>query len=192
MFVDAIGEVYRGDSDVFRSESRSKLSYLGRVRGYRDLTEGSNIDLGVSYHPGPSAALAGFQQRDESVSMPRSAIVRSGAPSTDSSWAAPKSSGAVRMSRAGLRAERVRVLRQRGLPVRPPLVRRRAEPIGRAARSTAAMRDSGGSLSLTFRPSEFSIVRGQYRRTRYAEGIDANELLLQFNFAIGAHSAHPF
>ena len=54
------------------------------------------------------------------------------------------------------------------------------------------MHDSGGSLSLTFRPSEFSIVRGQYRRTQYAEGIDANELLLQLNFSIGAHGAHPF
>ena len=52
--------------------------------------------------------------------------------------------------------------------------------------------DSGGSVSLTFRPSEFSIVRGQYRRTQYAESIDANELLLQLNFAIGAHGAHPF
>jgi hypothetical protein len=52
--------------------------------------------------------------------------------------------------------------------------------------------DSGGSISLTFRPSEFGLVRGQYRRTRYGEGVDANEFLFQFNFSIGAHGAHPF
>jgi hypothetical protein len=35
-------------------------------------------------------------------------------------------------------------------------------------------------------------VRGQYRRTRYAEDVTANEFLFQFNFAIGAHGAHVF
>jgi hypothetical protein len=45
---------------------------------------------------------------------------------------------------------------------------------------------------LTFWPSEFSQIRGQYRRTNYAEGISANELLFQFNFSIGAHGAHAF
>jgi hypothetical protein len=35
-------------------------------------------------------------------------------------------------------------------------------------------------------------VRGQFRRTRYAEGVTANELLFQFQFSIGAHGAHPF
>jgi hypothetical protein len=52
--------------------------------------------------------------------------------------------------------------------------------------------DFGGSLGLTFRPSEFSLIRGQYRRTRYAEAVTANEFLFQFNFAIGVHGAHPF
>jgi hypothetical protein len=35
-------------------------------------------------------------------------------------------------------------------------------------------------------------VRGQYRRTKYAEGVTANELLFQFLFSIGAHGAHAF
>jgi hypothetical protein len=35
-------------------------------------------------------------------------------------------------------------------------------------------------------------VRGQYRRTAYAIGPTANEFLFQFQFAIGAHGAHPF
>ena len=31
----------------------------------------------------------------------------------------------------------------------------------------AALRDNGGSVFLTFWPSEFSQIRGQYRHTRY-------------------------
>jgi len=56
----------------------------------------------------------------------------------------------------------------------------------------ASLLDSGQSLLLTYWPSEFSQVRGQYRRTKYAIGPTANELLFQFQFSIGAHGAHPF
>ena len=52
--------------------------------------------------------------------------------------------------------------------------------------------DKGGSLVLTYWPSEFAQLRGQFRHTRYAENIDTNELRLQVQFAIGAHGAHPF
>ena len=52
--------------------------------------------------------------------------------------------------------------------------------------------DSGQSLVLTYWPSEFSQIRGQLRRTRYAEGMTANEFLVQLQFAIGAHGAHAF
>jgi hypothetical protein len=56
----------------------------------------------------------------------------------------------------------------------------------------ATLFDTGESLVLTYWPSEFSQVRGQYRRTAYATGPVANELLFQFQFSIGAHWAHPF
>jgi hypothetical protein len=52
--------------------------------------------------------------------------------------------------------------------------------------------DQGPSIVLTYWPSEFSQIRGQYRRTRYAEGVTANEALFQFLFSIGAHGAHVF
>ena len=39
-----------------------------------------------------------------------------------------------------------------------------------------SLTDKGGSLLLTFWPSEFSQVRGQYRRTRYAEGHDGQRV----------------
>ena len=55
-----------------------------------------------------------------------------------------------------------------------------------------SLEDEGGSLLLTWWPSEFSQIRGQFRRTDYAEGLTANEFLFQFLFSIGAHGAHTF
>jgi hypothetical protein len=66
--------------------------------------------------------------------------------------------------------------------------------------------DSGGSLVLTYWPSEFAQIRGQFRHTFYGpfanipnappslnlHTINSNELLMQVQFAIGAHGAHPF
>jgi hypothetical protein len=52
--------------------------------------------------------------------------------------------------------------------------------------------DKGASALLTFWPSEFSQVRGQYRYTRYAEEGTAHEFLVQLLFSIGAHGAHAF
>ncbi|HQX83169.1 MAG TPA: hypothetical protein PKW63_15490, partial [Vicinamibacterales bacterium] len=67
---------------------------------------------------------------------------------------------------------------------------------GRLDRSERALdpdlRDSGASVFLSFWPSEFSQLRGQYRHTRYGEGRRANEFLFQLSFGIGAHGAHVF
>ena len=47
--------------------------------------------------------------------------------------------------------------------------------------------------SLTYVPSEFSQLRGQYRHIHFgAEDDTANEFLFQLQFSIGAHGAHPF
>ena len=54
------------------------------------------------------------------------------------------------------------------------------------------LQDTGGSLVLSYWPSEFSQIRGQLRRTHYGEGLTANEFLFQFMFSMGAHGAHPF
>jgi len=56
----------------------------------------------------------------------------------------------------------------------------------------ASLADKGGSLLLTYWPSEFSQIRGQLRRTHFGEGQTANEFLFQFQFSIGAHGAHAF
>jgi hypothetical protein len=56
----------------------------------------------------------------------------------------------------------------------------------------ASLHDRGVSTSLTFMPSEFSVLRAEYRRRTYAGGLVANEGILQIQYAIGAHGAHPF
>jgi hypothetical protein len=58
--------------------------------------------------------------------------------------------------------------------------------------NTALFQDTGGSLVLTYWPSEFSQIRGQLRRTTYGNIGTADEFLFQFQFSIGAHGAHPF
>ena len=52
--------------------------------------------------------------------------------------------------------------------------------------------DKGGSIFVTYWPSEFNQVRGQYRHTSYGDGVKGNEFLFQFLFSIGAHGAHVF
>jgi hypothetical protein len=56
----------------------------------------------------------------------------------------------------------------------------------------ATQRDKGVAATITFMPSEFSMLRAEYRYREYAPGIKANEGFLQIQFAIGAHGAHPF
>jgi len=60
----------------------------------------------------------------------------------------------------------------------------------------AHLTDSGFSGILTYWPSEFSQIRGQYRfghlATAPSDFSNANEFLFQFLFVMGAHGAHPF
>jgi len=57
--------------------------------------------------------------------------------------------------------------------------------------------DTGFSAIVTYWPSEFSQIRGQYRYGHLGDPvttnyINANEFLFQFLFVMGAHGAHPF
>src|ERR1700693_3537489 len=52
-FVEATAQVFRGDSsDVFTASERQDASVVGHLRGYKDITESTNLDLGVSYARG--------------------------------------------------------------------------------------------------------------------------------------------
>lgn len=197
MFLEATGEVFRGDSEVFQTDERSRLVYLGRLRGYRDLTDDTNVDLGVSFTHGPTDVGADLDKRLVGVDATlrwrplRRAIYRRFVWRTEFVWSRqdrplnPIGPGPAVLRQAfGFYSSADYQFARRWY------IGARVDRSGRVL--DAALTDSGGSVYLTFWPSEFSQVRGQYRRTAYAEGVTANELLFQLNFSIGAHGAHVF
>jgi len=189
IFLEATGEVYRGESAVFASHARGDLTYLARLRGYRDVSESSNIDLGTSFASGHNQNGAGLTTRLVGVDATfryrplRRAIYRRFLARTELIWSRGEAVDAASTSFGTYAAADYQFARRWFAGARYDYSERAFAP---------SLNDKGGSALLTFWPSEFSQVRGQYRRTRYAEGSTANEFLFQFLFSIGAHGAHTF
>lgn len=196
IFLEATGEAYYGTSDVFTSRDRSKLTYVARLRGYRDLSEGTNLDVGGSYAYGPSTVtpetfapaetsteLIGFDATFRYRPL-RRAIYRRFQARTELVWSRPRSEMAIGDRSFGYYGNAEYQFARRWYA---------GARYDRSAQALdPALVDTGGSFFVTYWPSEFSQVRGQYRRTSYGDGVKANEFLFQFNFAIGAHGAHVF
>ena len=189
LFLEATGEIYGGRSDVFAGSERSHVSYIGRLRGYRDLSEGTNLDVGTSFafghtdlEPDATRRLIGVDATFRYRPL-RRAIYRRFIARTELVWNQDRLQ-ATQPTVFGMYASGEYQFARRWF------VGGRYDYSQRPLDSSLA--DTGGAATLTFWPSEFSQVRGQYRRTNYAEGIDANEFLFQFLFSIGAHGAHVF
>ena len=191
LFLEATGEVYNGANGVFTSQRRRDLTYVGRLRGYRDLSEGTNLDVGTSVAYGHNDAGPDARTRLFGVDATlryrplRRAIYKKFLARTELFWSKRDT------AQAGERADAFGAY----LSGEYQFARRwfagaRYDWSDRAVDPT--LRDKSGSVLLTYWPSEFSQIRGQVRRTSYAEGVDANEVLFQFLFAIGAHGAHAF
>ena len=198
VFLEATGQVFRGDSeDVFQSSQRGDLSYVGHLRGYQDLNESTNIDLGASFAHGHNASgldaegvdvgrfttnLFGVDATFRWKPLQR-AIYRSFLGRSELVWSRRDQPGGLQRAFGWYLSGDYQFARRWFAGAR----------YDRSDRADdASLLDSGQSLLLTFKPTEFSLVRGQYRRTRYGIGETANEFLFQFLFAIGAHGAHPF
>jgi hypothetical protein len=194
-FLEATGQAFRGDSgDLFTASTRGDLSYVGHVRGYQDITEGTNIDVGASYARGHNDA--GFTADGSSFVTQLFGV--------DATLRWRPLERAIYHSFVG-RSELVWSRREQAPGEQHAFgyyvsgdyqLGRRWFAGARFDRSERAidssLRDTGGSLLLTYVPSEFSQLRGQYRRIDFGDGPTANELLFQLQFAIGAHGAHPF
>ena len=189
MFLEATGEVYQGNSALFTSYKPSDVSWTGRLRGYRDVTESTNVDVGGSVAYGHNDAgqdfttrLVGFDATFRYRPL-RRAIYRRFQGRTELFWSRRGQEGG-NVNAFGMYASGEYQFARRWFGgVRYDWSERAYD---------ASLVDKGPSLTLTFWPSEFSQIRGQYRRTRYAEGVTANEALFQFLFSIGAHGAHVF
>lgn len=218
IFMEGTAQIFRGDTEnVYRANKRSDLSTVEHLRIYRDITDNTNIDLGGSWSRGRSPFGPGWTQLYGADATLRwkpleRSIYHSFVGRTELIWArtsfsqdltpyaaiAPGrirtpfgmyASGEYQFGRrwfAGARFDRSQ--RICGIPTTdwPTTTPCPVSQIG------SMLQDTGGSLLLTYWPSEFSQVRGQLRRTRYGEGLTANEFLFQFLFSMGAHGAHPF
>ncbi len=197
VFLEATGQVFRGDSaDVFSSSQRGDLSYVGHLRGYHDLTESANVDLGFSASRGHNASgvVAGTDVGRFATTLYgvdatvrwrplRRSIYRSFVGRSEVVWSRRDQPGGQQNATGLYVSGDYQFGRRWFTGVR----------FDRSDRADDATRhDTGQSLTLTYWPSEFSQIRGQYRRQRYVEGATANEFLFQFQFSIGAHGAHPF
>jgi hypothetical protein len=198
VFLELTGEVYAGQSSVFQSPQRSRLNYVGRVRAYRDLTEATNVDVGSSYAFGPTDVGRGegddqapiLDKRLIGVDVTlryrplRGATYRRLNLRTELVWSRQDLSADATTTAFGMYGLGEYQFARRWY------IGGRFDRSGRALDGTAI--DTGASAFLTFWPTEFSQVRGQWRRINYDGGMSANEALFQFNFAIGAHGAHVF
>ncbi|HXM99132.1 MAG TPA: hypothetical protein VN982_11710 [Candidatus Dormibacteraeota bacterium] len=200
-FLEGSAEVLRGDSgDVFQANRREDVSVVGHLRAYRDLSESTNLDLGLSYARGHNTLgsdfLTNLYSADATLRWKplRRAIYNSFLFRTELVWSA-------RDQFAVLQPTLFRTEHTFGLySVAEYRVNRRWIVAGRFDRSgharDARLTDTGFSGIITYWPSEFSQIRGQYRFGRLATApntfSNANELLFQFLFVMGAHGAHPF
>lgn len=191
LFLEATGEIFRGDSGtLYKSNRRQDFSAVAHLRSYFDFTDQTNIEIAGSYSRGHndlgSSFLTHLYGTDVTLRWrPLSrAIYRSVTARTELIWS--RRGDAARTQRAfGLYGSLDYQFMRRWF------VGGRFDQSERARND--AVLDRGESAVLTYWPSEFSQVRGQYRRTRFGDGGRvANEVLFQLLFTIGAHGAHPF
>ncbi len=190
VFMEVTGQIYQGESEVFHAPTRGDLAYVGHLRLYQDVSESSNVDLGGSLAYGHNGdgqdtttrligADATFRYKPLRRAIYTHVLARA-----EAVWSRREAAEAPTQDAFGAYGYLEYQFARRwyaGL---------RYDYADHA--EDATLHDRGGSFILTYRPSEFSQVRGQYRHTRFGGGPTANEVLFQAQFAIGAHGAHPF
>ncbi len=189
LFLEATGQVYQGNSEVFKAPTRGDLAYVGHLRAYQDITESTNLDLGGSIAYGHNGATADTTTRLLGVDATlrwrplRRSIYTHVLARGEVAWSRSEDLAGPLSTVGGYGYLEYQFGRRWFAGVRYDNSERADAPW---------LRDTGGSLILTYWPSEFSQVRGQYRHTSFGEGTNADEFLFQFIYAIGAHGAHPF
>ncbi|HKN36881.1 MAG TPA: hypothetical protein VJX16_26860 [Terriglobales bacterium] len=194
LFLEATGQLFRGDSGntkspLFKASTKSDVSAVAHLRSYKDVTESTNLDIGFSYARGHNDLGTNFLTQLYGIDATlrwrplRRSIYHSFVARSEFIWSQRQqlpfeqrafgfySSGDYQLGRRWF-------------------VGGRYDHSDRP--ESASLTDNGASAVLTYWPSEFSQVRGQYRFTRYSGNLDAHELLMQVMFSLGAHGAHPF
>jgi hypothetical protein len=197
LFSELTVQVLDGNaSELFHAEQRSDLAYDAHYRVFADLSDAANLDAGASWGLGPNGTGGGATTTLEGVDVTlrwkplqqgtyRSAVLRGelyrsrrdqpGGTETATGWYLSGDYQLARRWWVGVRGE---------------AAEHAADP---------GVKDTGLAATVTFNPSEFSQLRAELRRRCYGgpnqlgpDTYTANEVLLQLQFAIGAHGAHPF
>jgi hypothetical protein len=190
IFLEATGQVFRGDSaDVFKAWQKSDVSTVDHLRAYKDISESTNLDIGLSYSRGYNNAGPNFLTNLYGIDATlrwkplRRSIYHSFIARSELIWSQRQQLPSEQRAFGFYTSGDYQLGRRWFLGGR----------FDRSERSRFAnLTDQGGSVVLTYWPSEFSQIRGQYEFTKYAEGINSNQLLMQVIFSLGAHGAHPF
>jgi hypothetical protein len=190
VFTEATLEVFRGAAEgLFEAPGRSDLSYNAHYRVFADLTEATNLDLGLSYGVGPNGATDSAQTSLAGLDLTfrwkplRTALYRAATLRAEAVWSEREGEAGSERPWGWFVAGEYKLARRWSLGAR-------LEAAQRAGDDRAT--DRGQALLATFAPSEFSLLRGEVRRRSFAGGEEATDFLLQLQFAIGAHGAHPF
>jgi len=197
VFSELTLQVFSGDSDgLFSAPSRGDLAYNGHYRVFADLSDSTNLDLGLSYGFGPNGTTATamthlsgidavFRWKPLRTGLYRQLVFRG-----ELFRSSRDQSGGTEDALGWYVSGEYQFARRWWIGVR-----------GEASEhaDNAAVKDTGTAATLTFWPSEFSQLRAELRQRRYsglnsvsASAYTANEVLFQLQFAIGAHGAHPF
>ena len=189
-YSEAYFQVVDGNSEpLFAAPSKGDLSYNGQYRAYRDFGDDHNLEMGFSYaygHNGTSLTNTTSLQNVHLVyrwkplqgTPYRSFILRS-----EYFWSQREQPDGKQDAQGFFVAGDYQLARRWYTGARYEFSDHATD---------ATQRDKGVAATFTFMPSEFSMLRAEYRYREYAPGIKANEGFLQIQFAIGAHGAHPF
>lgn len=181
----------QGENNVFAADNGQDLLWVGRTSAFVDLSEASNLNLGVSYAnaradsllrgEGEHAQLAGadvtFRWKNPRRSIYRSLTIQSeytreqgtvsGTPTRDG-WFGYAIYQFARRWKVGARYDSTE-------------------------RTTVPGRERGVLGLITFQPSEFSLVSLQARRIHDTlTDTDGDAVFLKWTFNIGPHGAHPY
>lgn len=193
-FSEATLQVFRGDAEgLFEAGKRSDLAYNGHYRVFRDLTESVNLDTGLSYADGPNDSAVGARTRLQAFDATlrwkplQTATYRSFAFRGELFRSDREQPGEDPVAWGGYVSGDYQLAKRWFVGARYEQAEHPEDP---------DRKDTGVAGLLTFWPSEFSQLRGELRRRRFSLRDSAHEtateLLLQLQFAIGAHGAHPF
>lgn len=183
-------QVMDGDVDnLFAAPERSDLAYNAHYRVFRDLTEATNLDFGLSYGFGSNGSSSSADTTLTGIDTTlrwkplRTATYRSATFRGEYFWSDREDPAGDQGARGWFASGEYQFAKRWAAGAR-------LEAADHA--DDANLTDRGGAVLVTFRPSEFLLLRGEYRRRDYAFADTANEFLMQLQFAIGAHGAHPF